>query len=241
MADGFIVRRGGAGGGIAWDSAIIHVYAPAGSTVTAQKSGGTAVTLQEHTVSGADSEYIHIVKIADYGTYTITATKSGETATETAVVNDNVEYPIRLSYNFYIIKNGAYQIPLTNVQGFTISISSVLLSGAAEAAFRTANKYDFSSSTYKYITVRFSAATSPHNYPLNLVVTDQTGSYENFINVNPNNPPSGTILYAKKQPITQSAVNELTLSLGTLTGSHYIGIGAGYIQNSSVLDLYLSR
>lgn len=95
MGDAFIVRRGG--GGMKWDSAIIHVYAPAGSTVTATK-GSTTKTLKEHSVSGADSEYIMVVKYADYGTWTITGTLSGQQAISSVAVADNIEYLVTLSY-----------------------------------------------------------------------------------------------------------------------------------------------
>lgn len=195
-------------------------------------------------VAGPDAtSFTYDFTVRYSGRWTVTAEQTGEdTVTEHVdVLADNTVYPVNVVPKYYIIKDGAYQIPLTNVQGFTINTSSIVESGSGECALRTTDKYNFTDSLYNHIVVRFSAMTSVHNYPLNLVVTDQTGSYENYINASPNNPPSDTILYAKKQPITQSAVNELTLSLGTLTGSHYIGIGVGYFQNSSVLDLYLSR
>lgn len=88
---------GGAGGGIAWDSAIIHAYAPAGSTVTAT-DGTTTKTAQEHTVSGADSEYLFYIKASEYGEYTLTATLGEEMAEKTITVADNKEYTVKLSY-----------------------------------------------------------------------------------------------------------------------------------------------
>lgn len=144
---GFITAIGEISGGLDWDSAIIHIYAPASSTVTAQKSGGTAVTLKEHTVSGADSEYIHIVKKADYDTYTITATLNEQTSSETISVNANIEYIVNIAYGLYIVKDGLILEPynfnarlrsvsasITNAQEsgyYEISCNSTVLSGAA--------------------------------------------------------------------------------------------------------------
>ena len=88
---------GASGGGIDWDSAILHIYAPAGSAVTVSK-GGTSHSLTEHPVSGADSEYLYYVKLAEYGTWTVTASLSGQTATQTVVVEDNIEYSVQLAY-----------------------------------------------------------------------------------------------------------------------------------------------
>lgn len=177
------------------------------------------------------------------GTWTVSCTDGEQTDSESVVISYKGQSEnVALSFGFYIIKNGAYQIPLTNVYGFAITSSSVVAeNGNHECAVRTKDKYDFTDTPYRYIVVKVLATTSPHNYPLDLVVTDRNVDYEDYEPSNPNNPPTGAILYAKKQPIEHSTINELTLDIGTLTGSHYIGIGIGYFLGASVLDLYLRK
>lgn len=108
-----IVHHIGGGDGLRWDSAIIHIYAPAGSSVVATKDS-TTKTLKENTVSGADSEYFLIVKLADYGIWTITATLSGDTAQSTVNITSNIEYIIRIAYGLLLSDHGD---PCTAVTG----------------------------------------------------------------------------------------------------------------------------
>lgn len=122
MGDAFIVRRGG--DGFKWDSAIIHVYAPAGSAVTATK-GSTTKTLKEHTVSGDDSEYIMVVKNADFGTWTITASLSGKTAIRTVVVADNIEYSVSIGYLLELYNAGNEYTDQTGGWDFSLGAGGI--------------------------------------------------------------------------------------------------------------------
>lgn len=95
----------GGGGSVDWQTAIVHIYSPAGSTVTASK-GGVIKTLRENQVSGSDSEYFLYVKLADYGSWELTATLGSDTATQTVTVESNVEYIIQLAYKLYLYNSG---------------------------------------------------------------------------------------------------------------------------------------
>lgn len=77
------------GGG---EAATIVVTAPTGSTVTMSHGG--------ETTTGTEVSGTWTFKAREYGTYTVTATKDGETATKTVVVDAATEYIVELSYGW---------------------------------------------------------------------------------------------------------------------------------------------
>lgn len=113
----------GGGGGASWDNAVIHIYAPAGSVITASK-GGVTKPVKEHIVIGQASEYFHYIKPADFGEWTIHATQSafGETS-ESVSATENVEYIVRFNSHVpwiyqeveYLQSNGNQKIELDYV------------------------------------------------------------------------------------------------------------------------------
>ena len=219
MGDAFIVRRGG-GGSFAWDSAIIHIYAPAGSTVTVT-NGSTEKTLKENVVVGADSEYIMVVKYADYGTWTITATLSGKTATQTVAVVDNVEYPVYIIYGLVLYDGTLSTQSLrecTAVTGgwhgrnadtyyslgtFTSGASFIQISrtGAQAVTAETVNKIDLT---------LFST--------LKVKVTQRQTNMRLCVNAN---TPMG---YNTESYIDLPSTGEYSLDVSSLSGEYYVGI-----------------
>lgn len=90
-------------GGLPADSAVIHVIAPAGSTIEFAKGGVTVETLgpNDGHISAADNtiaEWYYSVGSTNYGTWTVTATLSGDTASDTVSVSAAVQYDIELSF-----------------------------------------------------------------------------------------------------------------------------------------------
>ena len=100
MSDAIIVRRGSTGG-MSPSAAVVHVSAPAGSTITFVKSGITVKTLgpEKGHIKITDSNYAdwywNIVP-ANYGSWTITATVGNISLTETLMVNTNKHYDVLL-------------------------------------------------------------------------------------------------------------------------------------------------
>lgn len=91
---------GGGGGGLNPSDALIHVNAPLGSTVTFAKGGVAVETITPDkafaNVDGATADYYYPVKSANYGTWTVTATLSGDTASDTVTVNAAEQYDLVL-------------------------------------------------------------------------------------------------------------------------------------------------
>lgn len=100
---------GGGAGGLNPNDALIHVNAPLGSTVDFTLSSVIVATIPPAKAftnsDGETADYYYIAK-AD-GTYTVTATLTPETASNTVVVNGAGQYDIALSFNLYLFRNGA--------------------------------------------------------------------------------------------------------------------------------------
>lgn len=102
MGEAFIVRRGGTGG-MSVNNAVIHVNAPLGSTVTFSKGGVVTKTINPgnaHTnIDGKTADYYYAINASSFGTWTMTASKTGETsASETVTVSAAKEYDVDLQY-----------------------------------------------------------------------------------------------------------------------------------------------
>lgn len=109
MGESFIIRRGG--GGLPVNGAVIHVVAPTGSTVAFSKGAVVVKTLaagKGHTnTDGENADYYFAVLPLNYGEWTVTASKDGETdATKTITVNENKQYDVELSYKLWLYKDG---------------------------------------------------------------------------------------------------------------------------------------
>lgn len=113
MGEAFIVRRGGAGG-LSANSAVIHVNAPTGSTITFTKGGVTVKTLgpDKSHVNSEDTDYAdwyYPVGSSNYGEWTVTSTRSIDTTSKTITVETNKTYDVLLSYYFFFIRDGVLQ------------------------------------------------------------------------------------------------------------------------------------
>lgn len=98
------------GGGLSTNDALLHINAPTGSTITLKKNSVTVATLaanQGHAnIDGVTADWYYSVSSANYGTWAVTATKSGETATENVAINSNKQYDVTIEYKLYIFKSG---------------------------------------------------------------------------------------------------------------------------------------
>lgn len=111
MPDAFVLRAGGGSTGLSSNNAIIHVTSPAGSTITFTKGGVVTKVLgpEKSHINAADStlaDWYYAVVPSNYGTWTVTATRELDTASETITVDSNKEYDLKVDYNFYFIRNG---------------------------------------------------------------------------------------------------------------------------------------
>ena len=109
MSEGMIIRRGG-GASLKATDALLRVQAPAGSTVTITKGSVSKTDLghenaDDHTVY----DYYFIIHQSQFDSqnaWTVTATLSGDTASDTIIIDAADEYDVELSYRFYIYNLG---------------------------------------------------------------------------------------------------------------------------------------
>lgn len=106
-------NTGGGGGGLSPRSAVIHVTAPVGSTISFSKGGVVAKVLgpEKSHVNADDNtlaDWYYSVSSSNYGEWTVTATLGTETASDTVIVDSASEYDVVLSYQLYIVQNGYF-------------------------------------------------------------------------------------------------------------------------------------
>lgn len=111
MSDAFILRSGG-GNGLSPNSAVIHVTAPVGSTISFAKGGVVAKVLgpdKSHVNSADESlaDWYYSVSVNNYGTWEISASLDADnTASASVTVNSNEQYDVALTYLYYLYNKG---------------------------------------------------------------------------------------------------------------------------------------
>lgn len=99
----------GGSGGLSTNDALLHINAPKDSTITLKKNSVTVATLaanQGHAnIDDVTADWYYSVSSANYGTWAVTATKSGETATENVTINSKKQYNVTIEYKLYIFKS----------------------------------------------------------------------------------------------------------------------------------------
>ena len=145
----------GGAGGLSSNAAVIHVNAAAGSTITFSKSGVTVKVLgpEKSHVNADDNtlaDWYYAVSSGNYGEWTVTATLSGDSASETVTVNATKHYDVELSFDVKIYSPG--QLSGFKFKDATYSYGQEYVSLKSKT-YRTIgylvseNAYDFSNCT----------------------------------------------------------------------------------------------
>lgn len=143
MSDAFLVRRGGSGG-LSPNGAVIHVTAPAGSTISFAKGGVIAKVLgpDKSHVNSADStlaDWYYAVSPGNYGEWTVTAIRQSDQVTEskTVTVSENKQYDLKIIFKLYLFESGTglasgytYRVNTNNYGTctYTVNTSKIYLS-----------------------------------------------------------------------------------------------------------------
>lgn len=141
----FNMVGGDGGGGLSPNSAVIHVTAPVGSTISFSKGGVVAKVLgPEKSHINADdatmADWYYSVSSSNYGTWTVTATLDADEASSTVTVSNNKQYDVELAYGLYFFKNGKiviqpdahpYKADVAEANNFV----SVKFAGSASTAY----------------------------------------------------------------------------------------------------------
>ncbi|MDO4990847.1 MAG: hypothetical protein Q4E45_10125 [Eubacteriales bacterium] len=161
MSEAFIVRRGGSGG-LSAGGAVLHITAPAGSTITLKKGDVTVATLaaaRGHTNASDTTlaDWYYAIVSTNYGSWTATAARDGETASGTVTVDSNKVYDLSLSFGLYLIRNGQLQSGYSLYGNNTISQESdhvLAKGGSGTVVFCSVGPV--SGITYPYLIVKAS-------------------------------------------------------------------------------------
>lgn len=137
MSDAFILRAGG-GGGLSVNAAILHLQAPIGSTITLSKNNVVVKVLgPEKSHVNADgptvADWYYSVSSSNYGTWTVTATLSGSTASDTVTIDSNEQYDLSFSYHVPALYQEVEYLEVGNTAGPYIDTN---------CAFTTASEYE---------------------------------------------------------------------------------------------------
>lgn len=110
MSEVLITRRG-SGGGLSPNRAVIHVKASTGSTISFSKGGAALKVLgpDKSHVNADDNDFADWyfpVSYANFGEWTVTATREDDSSSKTVVVDSNEVYDVELLYKLYIFRSG---------------------------------------------------------------------------------------------------------------------------------------
>ena len=207
--------------------AAIGVTYPAGSTATCSK--GTK-TLTAKNTSGQ-----WVFAIPEAGTWTVTAGNKSQSV----IISDEGQFESVNLASLYLVKNGEPLIGFTELSpvGGRVTIGDTITFSSGEQAIRSTDKIDCTK--YTKLIAAVNVTSREHDYPFNVVVSDNSTSYEAYIQLNPANAPSPVLAYAQKKPVDNNVLNVVELDISTITGSHYVGIGLAYIPGSTVENFYL--
>ena len=161
IGDGVILGGGG-------EAATIVVTAPTGSTVTMSHGGKTT--------TGTEVSGTWMFKAQEYGTYTVTATKDGKTASQTVVVDAATTYELTLAYVITITITGDTTRAFVIYNG-TEYKSTFTIPAGSSVSFRTGSINSTKARGNATITINGESVgtiqtTSPHGQ-----------LYENFVPV----------------------------------------------------------
>lgn len=103
--------------------AVLSIDAPTGSTVTVSQGSFSKILRDFIEIDTQFSRYFYLIKPSKFGSWTITATNGQNTTDETVLVTTNENYEVKLTYKFFIIKDGVWQIDDNLVTKVSVNFS----------------------------------------------------------------------------------------------------------------------
>lgn len=221
MSEGMILRRGGGGGGA---YGMIVVNYPAGSTLTI--TGGKA---SKKDISS--TMRIYYVKTA--GTYTITATRSGKSASRQVVISAwGQSATITLNYELILYSYGTIETTISggltkydnNSAPVNFNDTNITMGGstaAAKCSVATENIIDVSS--YSSLIVTYSNTS---NYPFSFGLVTSRGTTPTY--------ETGAV-YSDSNKKDEAV--EITLDISDFSGEYYIGFSKSSAGTRTVYEV----
>ena len=220
----WILGRGG--------SAIIHVQAFTGSTITIEKNSIVIAVLQpgegivNPDVSGA-SDWYYYVAHRDFGTLDITATYNGADKVGSVTVTDEIQYDVIMPTQRLLLYWGGESYGYTWDTNFTSSNCSFTLRTSTNRANLYASGGNYAHAAIhttfdltNYVTLGARVALSTDNANRNYVYAAETQWDHTF-------------------HVSRGTTGEMSLDISEKVGPHYIGMYTWYNHNFSINRLYL--
>lgn len=118
MGEVLITRRGGSGGGLKNTDAVLIVSALTGSTITATKNSTTITpTIWAQSADNTKDTAIFTVPASTFDStaWTVSASLSGDTVSDTVVIDSAKEYEIIFNYDRVLFYNGTVDSELGSI------------------------------------------------------------------------------------------------------------------------------
>lgn len=237
MSDAYLVRRGGSGG-LSANAAVLHVKAPAGSTISFAKGGVVAKVLgpDKSHVNSADSsfaDWYYSVTPGNFGSWTVTGANSEGSISQTVTVNAVKQYDVTTSFGRLYWQGNEYggvtggwgaaqayyddgysykQLAITKNSG-NIVLTSQYPNGT-EGCLGTANKVELT--RYKTLKVNVTAVSTPaYCIPRIIVSTANIGRV------------------SAAATVQVSAKGVASLNISSLSGKYYVLFCLNYTANNT--------
>lgn len=228
MIFNMIAMGAGAGGALDNTNALVIATVPAGSTVTATKSG--VVKTPTMWIANADStteKAVFQIPPAEFDQttpWTITTTDGTSTASATVLITTNKEYDINLSNILYLYNNGDLCDAITGGWGYAAFLNtSNYENGALNTAYKGTTCYLLASGTSKQISAVTKSKVDVTNYnALKIEISDYIfygAGYHHVYLLN-----SRTNVASPLSQVQISSTGEFTADVSSVTGSYYIGL-----------------
>lgn len=223
-------------GDLSPDNAVIHVTAPAGSTITFSKGEVIVKTLgpeKSHVNANNNTfaDWYYTVNSSNYGSWTVTASRSGYTTSKTITVSAANQYDVSLRYDIEIIKQGvrdeSIAQALHNMNATALEIGTVNGRMRYQQTIKQDPLYvsfgpvDLTLYSRVSVTMSMSGASSQNTNKEWLGLGTSVGAY-NVGRVNIRNMAKGT----------------KTIDTSALTGNYYISIETEWSSNTPTFYVY---
>lgn len=223
-------NAGGGGGGLSPNSAVIHVTAPVGSTISFAKGGVVAKVLgpEKSHVNSADAslaDWYYSVSQNNYGMWTVTAEKDGFNQSKSVTISTNKQHDVSIYLPIYLYNQGdqatsitggwevssgvaasGYLKSTTNPVFATSKVSLSLTGGAADksSAINTKNAVDLTNYSTLNIAVTQSISNGGAYWS---ACSNSTGYY---------------VSDAAARADNYGDISKTTLDISSLTGLYYV-------------------
>lgn len=243
MSDAYITRRGGSGG-LSPNNAVLHINAPLGSTITLAKGGVTVKVLgadKGHTNAENDTlaDWYYSVSPSNYGEWTVTAAKDGESASKAVAVNSNKQYDVAIAQKTIIDVN---TMTLEELLAITRNVNT---SRGYNPQLKDGYFYFGTTQASDYCGWQITRQIDVTDYDYLVFSGYRFGRQDANADFGFGDSLAGTdaryICNIAKCAVTKDALSDTVLDISGISGSYYFGIIRSSANVSPPLGMYVEK